>query len=203
MKIIAIGRNYAAHAKELNHPLPQSPVIFLKPDTSYLKNGEDFYLPDYSSSIEYEVELIIKISKEGKHIDEKYASLYYEEISVGIDLTARDLQNSLKDQGLPWELCKAFDHSAPMGEFRKKSLFPNIQDVPFSLQVNGKQVQKGNSSDMIFGVDFLISFISKRITLKKGDIIMTGTPEGVGPIKIGDRLEAYLGNERVLVTNIK
>ncbi len=203
MKIIAVGRNYREHAKELNHPIPTSPVIFLKPDTSYLKNGEPFYLPDFSSSIEYEAELVIKISKEGKHIEEEFANLYYEEITVGLDFTARDLQNSLKDQGLPWELSKAFDHSAAIGEFHPKDTFKDIQNIPFSLSLNDKIVQTGNSSFMIFSINSLIAFISKRITLKKGDLLMTGTPAGVGSIKIGDKLMAYLGDTTVLSTLVK
>jgi len=203
LKIIAIGRNYADHAKELKNTVPSSPVIFLKPDTALLKSGEPFYLPDFDSEIHYETELVIKISKEGKHIEEKFASRYYEEISLGLDLTARDLQTRLKEKGLPWELAKAFDASAPMGQFIPKSTFENIQDIPFSMKLNGKLAQSGNSSSMIFSVDYLISFISKRITLKKGDLIMTGTPEGVGPIHIGDILEAYLGEELVLRTEVK
>lgn len=203
MKIIAIGRNYSEHAHELNNPIPTNPVIFLKPDTALLKSGEPFYLPDFSNQIEYEAELVIKISKEGKHIPESLAHNYYEEITIGIDLTARDLQKSLKELGLPWELAKAFDYSAPMGNFFPKTNFTDTQKVPFRLTINGKTVQSGNSSDMIFSIDFLIAFVSARITLKKGDLIMTGTPSGVGPIKIGDTLEAFLDEERVLVTPIK
>lgn len=202
MKIIGIGRNYSEHARELNHPLPTSPIIFLKPDTCLLKNGDPFYLPDFNSSIEYETELVIKISKEGKHITEAFAPLYYEEITIGLDLTARDLQNSLKDRGLPWELCKAFDHSAPMGNFHSVKEFKNIQNLGFSLFLNGVKVQSGRSEDMIFNINYLISYISTRITLKKGDLIMTGTPAGVGPIKIGDLLEAYLEETLVLTTPI-
>lgn len=203
MKIIAIGRNYAEHARELNNPVPTSPVIFLKPDTALLKNHEDFYIPEFSNSIEYEAELVIKISKEGKHIGQAFAHTYYEEITVGIDFTARDLQKNLKEKGLPWELAKSFDHSAPIGDFVSKTRYQDIQNIPFGLKKNGEWVQKGNSSDMIFQIDSLISFVSTRFTLKKGDLIMTGTPAGVGPIQIGDLLEAYLGEERVLVTSIK
>lgn len=203
MKIIAIGRNYAEHAKELNNPVPSSPVIFLKPDTALLKNGDSFFIPEFSQQIEYEAELVIKISKEGKHIQEKFAHKYFEEITIGIDFTARDVQKNLKEKGLPWELAKAFDGSAPMGEFFPKSMFEDIQDIPFRLHKNGKEVQSGNSSQMIFTVHSLISFISTRFTLKKGDLIMTGTPAGVGPVQIGDKLEAYLDKELVLTTPIK
>jgi len=203
LKIIAIGRNYAEHARELNNPVPTSPVIFLKPDTALLKNQEAFFLPDFSNSIEFEAELVVKISKEGKHIDPAFAHTYYEEITVGIDFTARDIQKNLKEKGLPWELAKSFDHSAPIGEFVSKSKFSDIQNISFGLKKNGEWVQKGNSSEMIFKIDSLISFVSTRFTLKKGDLIMTGTPAGVGPISMGDVLEAFLEEERVLITPVK
>jgi 2-keto-4-pentenoate hydratase/2-oxohepta-3-ene-1,7-dioic acid hydratase in catechol pathway len=203
LKIIAIGRNYTEHARELNNPIPTSPVIFLKPDTALLKNQSPFYIPEFSNSIEYEVEIVVKISKEGKHIQPSLAKNYYDEISLGIDFTARDIQKTLKEKGLPWELAKGFDHSAPIGEFVNKSHFENIQNIPFGLKKNGEWVQKGNSSEMIFTIDALISYVSARITLKKGDLIMTGTPAGVGPVQIGDLLEAYLDKDLVLSTPIK
>jgi 2-keto-4-pentenoate hydratase/2-oxohepta-3-ene-1,7-dioic acid hydratase in catechol pathway len=201
MKIFCVGRNYSEHAKELGNAVPENPVIFSKPDTALLKNGEDFYLPDFSNDVHYEAELVIKISKMGKKIQEKFASNYYSEIGFGIDFTARDLQAQLKQKGLPWELAKAFDGSAPIGEFT------NIKDlqnpIQFSLIKNGELVQKGNSNDMIFSFDKIVSFISQYFTLKVGDLIYTGTPAGVGPVKIGDKLEGFIGDKKMLHCEVK
>ncbi|WP_256004252.1 fumarylacetoacetate hydrolase family protein [Pedobacter deserti] len=203
MKIIAIGRNYAAHAKELSNPVPETPVIFLKPDTALLRDGKPFYIPDFSSDIHYELEVILKICKEGKHISEKFASNYYEEIGLGIDFTARDIQAKHKEKGLPWELAKAFDHSAAISNFLPKSDFQDIYNLDFRLDVNGETKQLGNTRDMIFSFDNIISFISKYITLKKGDLIFTGTPEGVGRIVPGDKLQAWLCGQELLKFDIR
>lgn len=201
MKVIAVGRNYIEHAKELNNPVPSKPVIFLKPDTAVLKNNRDFYYPEFSKDIHYEVELVVQICKEGKHVDEKFASNYYDKIGLGIDFTARDIQNQHKEKGLPWELAKAFDHSAPISNLFPKEKYS--KNIHFSLEVNKVKVQEGNTADMIFSVEKLISFISQYITLRKGDLLFTGTPAGVGPITIGDHLQGYLEGERVLDFHIR
>jgi acylpyruvate hydrolase len=203
MKIIAIGRNYQEHAKELNNPIPTEPVVFLKPDTALLKEGKAFYHPDFSNDIHYEVELIIKIGKEGKHIASKFARNYIEAIGLGIDFTARDLQQKCKEKGLPWEIAKAFDHSAPIGEFIPINEIPDLNAIQFSLKQNQLVVQNGNSADMIFSFDDIISYVSQRFTLKKGDFIFTGTPAGVGKINIGDLLEGYISDRKMLSVPVK
>jgi len=203
MKIIAIGRNYQEHAKELNNPIPTEPVVFLKPDTALLKEGKAFYHPDFSNDIHYEVELIIKIGKEGKHITSKFARNYIEAIGLGIDFTARDLQQKCKEKGLPWEIAKAFDHSAPIGEFIPVNEIPDLNAIQFSLKQNQIVVQNGNSADMIFSFDDIISYVSQRFTLKKGDLIFTGTPAGVGKINIGDLLEGYISDCKMLSVPVK
>jgi acylpyruvate hydrolase len=204
MKIIAVGRNYTEHAKELNNPLPTQPVIFLKPDTALLRENRPFYLPSFSNDIHHEVEVVIKISKEGKHIQEKFANKYFEEVSVGIDFTARDIQQQQKEKGLPWEIAKAFDRSSPVGEFIKiTDLSQDIHQLDFSLLKNGMEVQKGNTKDMIFSFEKIIVYISSYFTLKKGDMIFTGTPAGVGKVDRNDRLEAFIGNKKVLDFEIK
>jgi len=203
MKIIAIGRNYAAHAKELNNPVPSSPVIFMKPDTALLKDNKPFYIPDFSNDIHYELEVVLKICKEGKHIQEKFATNYYEEIGLGIDFTARDLQSKLKEKGLPWELSKAFDHSAAVSTFIPKSSVENIYDFNFELDINKQRRQNGNTKDLLFSFEKIIAFVSQYITLKKGDLIFTGTPEGVGQVLAGDHLEASLNGKELLNFHIK
>jgi 2-keto-4-pentenoate hydratase/2-oxohepta-3-ene-1,7-dioic acid hydratase in catechol pathway len=203
MKIICIGRNYSEHAKELKNEVPSSPVFFLKPDTSLLKDNAPFYYPSFSNDIHYEVELVIKISKNGKTILPQFAHKYYEQISVGIDFTARDLQNQCKEKGLPWEKAKAFDQSAVIGKFIPLSELKNKEHINFGLTINDKQVQQGVSNDMIFSFDTIIAYVSQFITLKTGDLIYTGTPAGVGPVKIGDKLKAYLENELLLDFEIK
>ncbi len=203
MKIIAIGRNYQEHAKELNNPVPSSPVVFLKPDTALLKEGKAFFHPDFSNDIHYEVELIIKIGKEGKHIQPKFAKNYIEAIGLGIDFTARDLQQECKEKGLPWEIAKAFDHSAPIGEFIPVNEINDLNNISFSLNKNNTLVQKGNSSDMIFNFETIITYVSQRFTLKKGDLIFTGTPAGVGKINIGDLFEGYINDQKMLSVPIK
>lgn len=203
MKIIAIGRNYAAHAKELNNPIPQSPVIFLKPDTAVLKDNKPFYIPDFSSDIHYELEVVLKICKEGKHISEKFAANYYEEMGLGIDFTARDIQTLHKEKGLPWELAKAFDNSAAISTFVPKSQFSDIYNIDFELKINNENRQTGNTKNLLFSFEKIISFVSQYITLKKGDLIFTGTPEGVGKVNPGDKLEAWLSGEQLLNFDIK
>lgn len=203
MKIICIGRNYAEHAKEMNAPVPTEPVIFLKPETALLQKNLPFYYPEFSKDIHHEVELVLKISKMGRHIEPQFAKRYYDEIGIGIDFTARDIQAKCKEKGLPWEKAKAFDHSAPIGKFLPVTKFPLMDDIRFHLDVNGKTVQKGTTEDLLFTFDNLIAYVSKFFTLKKGDLIFTGTPEGVGPVKIGDRLEAYIGEEKLLDFEVK
>lgn len=203
MKILAVGRNYSEHAKELNNPVPTEPVVFLKPDTALLREGKPFFHPDFSNDIHYEVELVVKIGKEGKHISEKFALNYIESIGIGIDFTARDLQEKCKQKGLPWEIAKAFDHSAPIGTFINISDFKDLKNISFSLKKNNETVQTGNSSDMIFSFEQIISYLSKRFTLKKGDLIFTGTPAGVGKISIGDHFQAYIENQLLLSLEVK
>jgi acylpyruvate hydrolase len=203
MKIIGIGRNYSNHAKELNNPLPTAPIIFLKPDTALLKNNEAFYFPSFTKDIHHEIELVVKISKEGKNIQEKFAHKYYEEIGVGIDFTARDLQQQAKEEGLPWTLAKGFNGSAPVSEFVPITDFADIQNIAFSLTINGEIRQVGSTTDMVFTVDYLIAYISQYMTLKKGDLIYTGTPKGVGSIAIGDTLEGFLENKKMLTCEIR
>jgi acylpyruvate hydrolase len=203
MKIIAIGRNYAAHAKELNNPVPGKPVIFLKPDTAQLKDNKPFYIPEFSNNIHFELEVVLKVSKEGKHIAEKFASKYYEEIGIGIDFTARDIQAEHKEKGLPWELAKAFDNSAAVSEFVSKEEFPDLKNLDFQLKINEESRQKGNTSFMLFSYDYIISFVSQYITLKKGDLIFTGTPEGVGQVHPGDKLLGTLAGKELLNFEIK
>lgn len=203
MKILAIGRNYADHIKELANERLEEPVIFSKPDTALLKNNAPFYYPGFSKDIHYEVEIIIKISKEGKHIDPKFSHKYFEEIGIGIDFTARDLQARAKEKGLPWEIAKSFDGSAPISEFLPKNSFQDFNNINFSLSVNGEVKQQANTSLMLFKIEYIIAYISKFITLKKGDIIFTGTPKGVGPIQVGDKLEAFIESKKLLEVEVK
>ncbi len=202
MKIICVGRNYSEHAAELNNPVPSNPIIFLKPDTAILRENKAFYLPSFSKNIQFEIEVVLKIGKEGKNIAEKFASKYISEIGIGIDFTARDLQQEFKEKGLPWDLAKGFDGSAPISNFSPAENF-DLSNISFSLNKNGNQVQNGNTSSCIFSFDYLIAYISGFITLKTGDLIFTGTPSGVGPITIGDRLEGFLENEKILSVDIK
>lgn len=203
MKIIAIGRNYADHIEELKNERPSEPVVFLKPDTAMLKDNAPFYYPDFSKNIHYEVEIILKINKEGRYIEEKFAHKYYDEIGIGIDFTARDLQQKCKEKGLPWEIAKAFNGSAPVSGFVPKSNFEDLKALDFSLKVNGEVRQEGNTSLMLFSFDYMISYVSQFFTFKKGDIIFTGTPKGVGPVQIGDRLEAFLMGEKMMDFQVK
>lgn len=203
MKVIAVGRNYIDHAKELNNPIPDKPVIFMKPDTALLKDNKDFYYPEFSNDVHYEVELVIRICNEGKHVSPKFAHKYIDAIGLGIDFTARDIQAVHKEKGLPWELAKSFDHSAVISPLFPKEDFPDLNNITFSLTKNGKTVQSGNTKDMIFNIESLIVFISKYITLRKGDLIYTGTPVGVGPIAIGDKFEGFIQNNPVFICHIK
>jgi acylpyruvate hydrolase len=199
MKFICIGRNYSEHAKELKNELPDKPIVFLKPQTALLKDNKPFYLPGWTNDLHYETEIVLKISKQGKYIDEKFAHKYYDELTVGIDFTARDIQAQQKAKGLPWEIAKAFDNSAVIGEFRK----PKFKNINFSMNLNGVEVQKGNTADVIFSFEKIISYASQFFTLQQGDLIFTGTPAGVGPVKQGDRLEGFLEGEKVFDFEIK
>lgn len=203
MKIICVGRNYGAHARELNNDIPEEPVIFLKPDTALIRPGQDFYLPAFSSDVHHEVELLVRIERAGKNIQEKFAHKYYRQIGLGIDFTARDKQNELKAKGLPWELAKGFDGSAFVSDWINLEDVTNKSEISFSLQKNGEQVQEGQSSDMLFSIDRIISFVSSYFTLRTGDIIFTGTPSGVGPVKSGDHLLGYLEGKELVNLLIK
>jgi acylpyruvate hydrolase len=203
MKIICIGRNYAEHAKELNNAIPTEPVFFMKPDTALLRDGEPFYYPDFTKDLHHEIEIVIKINKVGKHIDEQFAHKYYNEIGLGIDFTARDLQAIAKEKGLPWEKAKAFDGSAPIGKFISKTQLGNLSDIDFELKINGESRQVGNTKDLLFSFDKIISYVSKFVTLKVGDLIYTGTPEGVSAVKIGDKLQGYIKGDLFLEFEVK
>ncbi len=202
MKIICIGRNYIDHAKELNNPVPKNPIIFMKPSTALLKDSKPFYHPDFSENIHHELEVVLKVSKNGKAIDEKYANDYYDAIGLGIDFTARDIQDKCKEKGHPWEIAKAFDHSAVIGEFIDKEKL-NVSAIKFQLFKNGDLSQDGNTKDLIFNFGYLISYISGYFTLQKGDLIFTGTPAGVGKVSIEDHLEGYLEGSKMLDCRIK
>jgi acylpyruvate hydrolase len=203
MKIICIGRNYSEHAKELKNEVPSAPVFFMKPDTALLKDNAPFYYPAFSNDIHYEVELVVKIAKNGKAILPQFAHKYYEQVSVGIDFTARDLQQQCKEKSLPWEIAKSFDQSAVIGSFVNLSTLKNKEQINFSLSINNLTVQEGVSNQMLFSVDQIISYVSNFITLKTGDLIYTGTPAGVGPVKIGDQLKAKIEGELLLDFEIK
>ena len=203
MKIICIGLNYSKHAIELGWPVPDEPVVFLKPDSSILKNNKPFFLPGFSANIHYEVEVVIKISKLGKGISAKFAPRYFDEITLGIDMTARDLQTKLKAAGMPWELSKCFDGAAPLGHFIPVASVKDMANIDFRLEINNKVVQKSNTFDMIFGFNEIVEYVSKFFTLKTGDLIFTGTPPGVGKLHKNDNLVAYLGDEPVLDFRIK
>lgn len=203
MKIICIGRNYSEHAKELKNEIPEKPVVFLKPQTALLKDNKPFYYPEWTQDLHYEAELVLKVCKQGKYIDEKFAQKYFDEVTVGIDFTARDLQSQQKAKGLPWEIAKAFDNSAVIGGFKKKDIIGNDKGFSFSMKLNETEVQKGNTNDMMFSFEKIIAYASQFFTLQTGDLIFTGTPAGVGAVKIGDRLEGFLGNEKVFDFEVK
>lgn len=203
MKIFCIGRNYVDHAKELGNAVPSEPLIFMKPPTALLINNKPFYYPDFSKDIHYECEIVVKIGKNGKNIQEKFAKNYIKEISLGIDYTARDLQNKLKEKGHPWEIAKGFNGSAVIGNFIPKEKFEDVNDIPFYLLKNGEKVQIGNTKDMLFKIEKLITHISKYFLIHQGDYIYTGTPAGVGPIQIGDFLEGFIQEEKIFQCRIK
>lgn len=205
MKIFAVGMNYAQHNKELEGALyiPEEPVIFTKADSSLLKDGKPFFVPDHLGRVDYETEMVVRICRLGKSIPERFAHRYYDAVTVGIDFTARDLQRRLRNAGQPWDLCKGFDGAAAIGEWIPKEKFLDIQALHFHLDINGKTAQEGCTSDMLFGVDRLISFISQFFTLKTGDMLYTGTPAGVGPVKIDDHLTGYLEDRKVMEFNVK
>ena len=204
MRIFAIGRNYVEHIQELNNERPDEPVIFSKPDTAILRNNDPFYYPSFSNDIHHEVELVLRISKDGKNIEEKFASRYFDAIGVGIDFTARDLQQKAKDKGLPWDIAKGFNGSAPISNsFLTLDRFPDLKNINFKLEVNGKLKQQGNTSLMLFPFEYIIAYLSKFFTLKTGDLIFTGTPKGVGPVAAGDTLSAYIENEKLLEFQVK
>ncbi len=203
MKIICIGRNYIDHAKELNNPVPEKPVFFMKPQTALLRKNHPFFYPNFSKDIHHEVELIVKINKIGLHIQEKFAHTYYEEIGLGIDFTARDLQAEQKKKGLPWEIAKAFDNSAPIGDFIHKDELGDLNKLQISLKKNDTIVQDGSTADMIFSIDRIISYVSQFVSFKMGDLIFTGTPAGVGPVKIGDQLTGYINDREMFSFGVK
>ena len=203
MKIICIGRNYLEHAKELKNEIPDKPVVFLKPQTALLKDNKPFYYPEWTKDLHYETEVVLKVCKQGKYIDEKFAKKYFDEVTVGIDFTARDLQAQQKAKGLPWEIAKAFDNSAVIGKFNPILTFPEGEGINFSLKLNDVEVQKGNTNDMMFSFEKIIAYASQFFTLQTGDLIFTGTPAGVGAVKIGDRLEGFLETEKVFDFEVK
>jgi 2-keto-4-pentenoate hydratase/2-oxohepta-3-ene-1,7-dioic acid hydratase in catechol pathway len=203
MKIICIGRNYADHVEELENERPKEPVVFLKPDTSIGQRNTPFYIPDFSSDVQHEIEIIVKINRIGKHIQEQFAHKYYDQISVGIDFTARDLQTQLKAKGLPWEKAKAFDGAAVLGQWLPKEEFKDLQNLNFELTKNNASVQRGHTRLMLYTIDQLIAYVSQFFTLKIGDILFTGTPAGVGAVQENDRLEGFLEGQKLLDLKIK
>jgi acylpyruvate hydrolase len=203
MKIICIGRNYADHAKELNNAVPTEPLFFLKPDTALLRDNDPFYYPDFTKDLHYECEVVVKINKVGKNIQEKFAHKYYDEISLGIDFTARDLQEKCKEKGHPWEIAKAFEHSAPISNTWIKKDELTLENIEFHLDIDGKTVQKGTTKDWIFHIDQIIAYVSKFMTLKTGDLIFTGTPAGVGKVEIGNRLVGYISEKELFNFEVK
>lgn len=204
MKIFAIGLNYASHNNEMKRTFEsEEPVLFMKPDTALLKDGKPFMLPDFSDEVHYETEVVVKVNRLGKNIAERFAHRYYDEITIGIDFTARDIQRKQKELGLPWEIAKSFDNSAAIGMFISKNEFEDIQNINFHLDINRATVQQGNTKDMIYSVDRIISYISKFFTLKIGDLIFTGTPAGVGPVSINDHLQGYIEERKLLDFRIK
>lgn len=203
MKIICIGRNYLKHVREMDSPVPEEPIFFLKPESAIIKKNKPFFLPDFSKEIHHEVELVLQISRLGKNIAPEFAHRYYDEIGVGIDFTARDIQRKCKENGLPWEIAKAFDGAAPLGKFVKKETLGNVANIDFKLEINDRTVQHGNTRDLIFPFDELIAYVSRFFTLKTGDLIFTGTPEGVGRVKRNDELKAYINDELLLDFMVK
>lgn len=198
MKIICIGLNYRRHAEEMGKPFPDEPMFFLKPDSSIIKNNKPFFLPDFSDEIHYEAEVVLRIGKLGKTVSEQFAHRYYDSVTLGIDVTARDLQRRQSERGHPWEICKAFDGSAPLGRFIPVEEVDDIHNLPFRLEINGRIVQESSTADLIFGIDTIISYVSRFFTLKTGDLIFTGTPSGVGPLHRNDRLTGFIAGQKVI-----
>ncbi len=203
MKIICIGRNYVAHARELNNEVPDKPVFFMKPDSALVTANRPFFYPEFSSDVHHELEVVIRINRLGRSIEEQYAGRYYNELALGVDFTARDLQAEQKKKGLPWEIAKGFDYSAPISEFFPVEKYGDIHNLSFRLDLNGKTVQDGSTSLMIFSFEKIIAYVSRFMTLKTGDLIFTGTPAGVGPVAINDRLEAYLEGDKLMDFPVK
>lgn len=203
MKIICIGRNYVAHARELNNEVPDKPVFFMKPDSALVTSNRPFFYPEFSSDVHHELEVVIRINRLGRSIEEQYAGRYYSELALGLDFTARDLQAEQKKKGLPWEIAKGFDYSAPISEFFPLEKYGDIHNLSFRLDLNGKTVQDGSTSLMIFSFEKIIAYVSRFMTLKTGDLIFTGTPAGVGPVAINDRLEAYLEGDKLMDFPVK
>jgi len=204
MRIFAIGRNYTAHIKELNNEKPDEPVIFTKPDTAILRKNAPFYYPEFSRDVHYEVELVLRVCKEGKNIQEKFATKYFDAIGIGVDFTARDSQQKAKEKGVPWDIAKGVNAAAPISErFHPVTAFKDLKDINFSLSINGDVRQQGNTSLMIFSFEYIISYLSRFFTLRTGDLIFTGTPSGVGPVQIGDTLSAFIENEKLLEFEVK
>ena len=203
MKIICVGKNYLGHIREFDGAVPEAPIFFLKPDTALTVRNRPFFLPDFAKRFDYEVEILLRICKVGKCIQERFAHTYYDSIGLGIYFTARDVQSRCREKGEPWEICKGFDGSAVVSRFVHKSNFPDLANLEFSLTLNGETVQQGNTADMIFNFDRIISYVSQFITLKMGDIIFTGTPAGIGAVKINDRLQGFIGNEKFLDFRVK
>ncbi|MFK7905203.1 MAG: fumarylacetoacetate hydrolase family protein [Chitinophagales bacterium] len=203
MKIFCIGRNYVDHAKELNNPVPQKPLVFSKPQTALVRENRPFFYPEFSKDIHHEIEIVLKVCKLGKHIAPKFAHKYYNEVTLGIDFTARDIQSQLKAKGHPWLLAKGFDGSAPIGKWLSLEEVGDVNNIDFSMTKNGETMQVGNTKDLIFDFDYLITYISQFFTLQMGDLIFTGTPAGVGPVVIGDKLEGFVGEQKLLECNIK
>ncbi|MBT9146261.1 MAG: Ureidoglycolate lyase [candidate division WS2 bacterium] len=203
MKIICIGRNYSEHIKELGNEVPEEPVVFLKPDSAILRNNETFYIPEFTNEVHYELELVIKINQPGKYIEKQFAHKYYDEIGLGVDFTARDIQQKLKEKGLPWEKAKGFNGSAPISNFVPKTEYPDLQNLTFNLLVNGETKQVGHTAQMIHTIDEIVVYVSKYFMLKIGDLIFTGTPSGVGKVNAGDTLQAYLEDKKMMQFLIK
>jgi 2-keto-4-pentenoate hydratase/2-oxohepta-3-ene-1,7-dioic acid hydratase in catechol pathway len=203
MKILAIGRNYVAHIEELKNEKPTEPVVFLKPDTALLQNNEPFYYPEFSQDIHHEVEIVLRVGKEGKHIEPKFASRYYDQIGLGIDFTARDIQTRAKEKGLPWETAKAFNGSAPVSKFLPVGEFADLKNINFRLEINGEVRQEGNTSLMLYDFDYIVSYLSKFFTLKTGDLIYTGTPAGVSAVQVGDRLVGFIEKQEMFNFEVK
>jgi 2-keto-4-pentenoate hydratase/2-oxohepta-3-ene-1,7-dioic acid hydratase in catechol pathway len=203
MKIICIGRNYADHAKELNNPVPKEPVFFLKPETALLPKKNPFVYPSFSKDVHYEAEIVLKIDRVGKFIEERFAHKYYHEIAIGVDFTARDIQKQCKEKGLPWEKAKAFDGSAPTSKFMSIDSYKDINKLNFSLSVNGERKQTGNTEDMLFSFNQIIAYVSQYFTLKIGDLIFTGTPAGVGPVQMNDKIDCFIEDKKLLSFNVK